>query len=239
MTEQSTAAAPAPGTTRGTSIDTVVLDVDGTLVDSVYQHTIAWGVAFRTVGMEIPSWRIHRAIGMGGDRLVTEVGGEAAEAAHGDRLRELHGEEFAAVVDQVHALPGASDLLDELRRRRLRVVLASSGEREQTDRLLSLVAGADQAHDFTTSSDVARSKPAPDLVDAAVEKVGGSHALVVGDAVWDVRAAKERDMFTVGLLCGGFGADELRAAGADRVFPTCAELVEELGDVLEEAGAGR
>ncbi|MGZ4459584.1 MAG: HAD family hydrolase [Nocardioidaceae bacterium] len=224
-------------TEQSGSIDTVVLDVDGTLVDSVYQHTIAWSVAFRTVGVEIPAWRIHRAIGMGGDRLVTEVAGEAAEAAHGDRLRELHGTEFSAMFEQVHALPGASDLLNELRRRHLKVVLASSGEREQTDRALSLVAASDQAHDFTTSSDVARSKPAPDLVDSAIEKVGGAHALVVGDAVWDVKAAKERDLFTVGLLCGGFGADELAAAGADRVFPTCAELVEELDDVLDEAGA--
>ena len=217
------------------NVDTVVLDVDGTLVDSVYQHTIAWGVAFRTVGMEIPAWQIHRAIGLGGDRLVTEVAGEAAEAAHGDRLRQLHDDEFDAIFDQVHALPGASDLLETLRRRQLKVVLASSGAREQTDKLLSLVAASGDAHEMTTSSDVQHSKPAPDLVDAAIAKVGGSCAVVVGDAVWDVKAAKERNLFTVGLLCGGFGADELRDAGADRIFPTCAELAADLDGVLEDA----
>jgi phosphoglycolate phosphatase len=222
-------------TTRTPVVDTVVLDVDGTLVDSVYQHTIAWGVAFRAVGMEIPSWRIHRAIGMGGDRLVTEVAGKAAETAHGDRLRRLHDEAFEATFDQVQALPGASDLLQALRRRQLKVVLASSGAREQTDKLLSLVAASGDAHDLTTSSDVQHSKPAPDLVDAAIAKVGGSRAVVVGDAVWDVKAAKARSLFTVGLLCGGFGADELRDAGADRIFPTCAELVADLDGVLGDA----
>jgi phosphoglycolate phosphatase len=224
-----------PMTPQSRTVDTVVLDVDGTLVDSVYQHTVAWGVAFRTVGMQIPAWRIHRAIGLGGDRLVIEVAGKAAEDAHGDLLRELHGKEFGAMFDQVQALPGADDLIQGLRERDLKVVLASSGEREQTDRLLSLVAGTADAHDFTTSSDVEHSKPAPDLIDAAIAKVGGSRALVVGDAVWDVKAAKERDLFTVGLLCGGFGADELRNAGADRIFPTCAELLVELDDVLADA----
>ena len=139
------------------------------------------------------------------------------------------------MFEQVQALPGANDLIHALRERDLKVVLASSGEREQTDRLLSLVAGTADAHDFTTSADVEHSKPAPDLIDAAIAKVGGSRALVVGDAVWDVKAAKERDLFTVGLLCGGFGADELRNAGADRIFPTCAEMLAELDDVLADA----
>ncbi len=174
-----------------TKIDTVVLDVDGTLVDTVYPHTIAWSQAFATVGVDVPMWRLHRAIGMGGDRLVAEVAGDDVEKKHGDKVREEHDERFGAVIDDIRPLPGAADLLDALRERGLNVVLASSGIEAQTKQLLALVGGDERSHDWTTSDDVEDSKPEPDLIEVAMEKVGGSHAVVVGDAVWDITAAKK------------------------------------------------
>jgi len=209
-------------------IDTVVLDVDGTLVDTVYQHTMAWVEAFASVGVDVPTYRIHRAIGMGGDRLVTEVAGQDTEERFGDELRSRHGERFAGVIDDVRPLPGAADLLRVLLDRGLKVVLASSGEPEQTDRLLRLVDGSDRVDARTTSDEAERSKPAPDLIDAAIERAGGRTAAVIGDAVWDIKAAAERDRYSIGLLSGGFGAGELRDAGAAEVFASPADLVENL-----------
>lgn len=213
---------------RTDPVDTVVLDVDGTLVDTVYRHTMAWVDAFLEVGVDVPTYRIHRAIGMGGDRLVAEVAGDDVEAEYGDRLREIHGRRFGEVIDTIRPLAGAADLLDELRRRGLKVVMASSGEPEQTARLLALVGGDDKAQDRATSGDVEHSKPAPDLVELAIEKVGGSRAAMVGDAVWDIRAAQDTGRYTVGLLTGGFGEGELREAGADEVYATPRDLLEAL-----------
>jgi phosphoglycolate phosphatase len=217
-------------------IDTVVLDVDGTLVDTVYHHVIAWDEAFAEVGVHIPLWRIHRAIGMGGDRLVAEVGGEALEAEHGDRVRSLHDARFDRMLADIHALPGAADLMRALRDRGLNVVIASSGEAKQTERLLTLVEGDELAHARTTSADVDSSKPAPDLIEAAIAKVGGRSAAVVGDAVWDITAARRGGHYSIGLLCGGFGEAELREAGADHVFGTPQDLLEAL-DRLPLAGS--
>jgi phosphoglycolate phosphatase-like HAD superfamily hydrolase len=211
-------------------VDTVVLDVDGTLVDSVYQHVRAWAGAFATVGVDVPQWRLHRCIGMGGDRLVTEVAGRAVEEAHGDRVRALHDSAFDEAIPGVRALPGARELMVELRRRGFNVVIASSGAPEQTARLLTLVDGDDIAHARTTSEDADESKPAPDLIDVAVERADGRHALVVGDAVWDVYAAKERGRPSIGLLCGGFAEDELRAAGAAFVYDDPQDLLDSLDE---------
>ncbi|MGZ4494675.1 MAG: HAD family hydrolase [Nocardioides sp.] len=224
MPETSSPAASEP-------VDTVVLDVDGTLVDSVYRHTVAWAEAFRSVGVTVPAWRLHRAIGMGGDRLVTAVAGEQVETEHGDEVRRRHGELFSAGIDEVTALPGAAELVPELRRRGLTVVLASSGGREQTERLLALVGGEELTGSgrwLVTSDDVERSKPAPDLVSAAVERVGGDRVAMVGDAVWDVEAAREHAALRIGLLCGGFGEAELRDAGADAVFESPQDLLDNL-----------
>ena len=159
------------------SIDTVVLDVDGTLVDTVYQHTVLWARAFASVGVDVPQWRLHRAIGMGGDRLVAEVAGDEVERQHGDRVRSEHDEAFGQVIDEIRPLPGAADLLDELRSRGLKVVLASSGIGAQTERLLALVDGDAKSHGWTSSDDVEASKPAPDLLEVALEKVDAGHAV--------------------------------------------------------------
>ena len=206
--------------------DTVVLDVDGTLVDTVYQHTHAWTEAFAAVGLHPPAWRIHRAIGMGGDRLVREVAGDEAEERWGDRLREGHSERFEPLIDDVAPLPGAADLLRELRERGFKVVVASSGAEEQTRRLLAHVDGERWADAWTSSAEVEASKPAPYLVETALAKVDGDRAVMVGDAVWDLRAAKKKDLYGVGLLCGGFGEAELRDAGADEVWESPRALLD-------------
>jgi HAD superfamily hydrolase (TIGR01549 family) len=211
-------------------IDTVVLDVDGTLVDTAYHHAMAWTQAFDSVGVDVPVWKTHRGIGMGGDRFVTEVAGQQVEEEHGDALRAEHGKRFGEMIDDVHALPGASALLAELFDRGFKVVLATSGEAEQTDRLLERVDGIERVDARATSDEADKSKPAPDLVDAAIEKAGGKVAAMIGDAVWDVRAALERDRYSSGLLCGGYGAGALRAAGASLVFETPQDLVDHLDD---------
>jgi HAD superfamily hydrolase (TIGR01509 family) len=209
-------------------VDTVVLDVDGTLVDTVYQHALAWVAAFDSVDVVVPVYRIHRAIGMGSDLLVSEVAGDEVEARHGDEIRSCHDSLFDEAISRIHPLPGAADLLVELRRRGLKVVLATSGLPEQTVRLLALVDAAEMAEGSPTSDDVENSKPAPDLIEAAVEKAGGTRAAVIGDAVWDVAAAKRAGHYSIGLNTGGFSDGELREAGADEVYPTPRELLEAL-----------
>ena len=212
--------------------DTVVLDLDGTLVDSVYQHVVAWRSAFLAVGMDVPCARIHRAIGMGADRLVTEVAGRSAEAAVGDEVRAMHGERFEALFPQVTATQGAFELLEALRRRDLNVVVASSGEEEQTARLLTLVDAGEMLHAWVSGDRAEESKPAADLLDLALEKVEGDRAFVVGDAVWDVETAQERKFPCIGLLTGGISEAELRDAGASAVYSTPAELAESLDEAL-------
>lgn len=206
-------------------VDTVVLDVDGTLVDSVYTHVMAWSQAFRAIGTPVPAWRIHHAIGMGGDRLVTEVAGQRVEDALGDRVRELHDQEYDDLAPGVQVFDGADDLLVLLKEMGFVVVLASSGTKEQTEQAMAKLTRADAIDGWVSSADVDRSKPAPDLVETAVARVDGSRAVMVGDSVWDVRAAAEVDVPALGLLCGGFCEGDLRDAGARAVFESPVDLV--------------
>ncbi|MGZ8738692.1 MAG: HAD family hydrolase, partial [Nocardioides sp.] len=140
--------------TEPLNVDTVVLDVDGTLVDSVYTHVTAWMRAFRGVGVPVEGWRIHRAVGMGGDRLVAEVAGQRVEDAVGDGVRELHDQEYDDMVGGVLALPGADDLLETLKRRGFSVVLASSGTKTQTEQALALLDRSELADAWVCSADV-------------------------------------------------------------------------------------
>jgi phosphoglycolate phosphatase-like HAD superfamily hydrolase len=220
-------------------VDTVVLDVDGTLVDTVYQHTVLWAQAFAEVGVDVPMWKLHRAVGMGGDRFVTEVAGEEVEKQHGDTVRRVHDQRFDRLIDAIRPLPGASALLEELDRRGLKVVLASSGIKSQTERLITIVGGDEKSQGWTSSDDVESSKPAPDLIEAAIEKVDGSRSVVVGDAVWDVQAAEKAGLYSIGLLCGGFGEDELRRAGAGLVFETPQDLLDHLDETPLHPRRGR
>jgi phosphoglycolate phosphatase len=218
-------------------LDTVVLDVDGTLVDSVYVHVCAWRLAFADVGIDVPAYRIHRAIGMDGGRLVPEVAGAAAERAVGDEVRERHGQHFDARFGEVSALDGAAELLERLRERGLTLVVASSGQREQTDRLLDLLGNAELLAERISGSEAEQGKPEPDLIEVALARAGAGRAVVVGDAVWDVEAARKAGVPCLGLLTGGFSAAELREAGAAEVLPTPRELADRLDEVLDRLPA--
>lgn len=208
------------------TVDTVVLDVDGTLVDSVYAHVAAWMRAFRGVGVPVEGWRIHRAIGMGGDRLVAAVAGQKVEDAVGDQARDLHDQEYDDLVAGVLPLPGADDLIESLKQRGFTVVLASSGTKAQTEQALQLLERSDLVDTWVCSADVDTSKPAPDLVQVALERADGRAGVMIGDAVWDIKAARRAGIDAIGLRCGGFGEAELRDAGAASVFDSPLDLVE-------------
>ncbi|WP_435745680.1 HAD family hydrolase [Nocardioides sp. SYSU DS0663] len=213
--------------------DTVVLDLDGTLVDSVYVHVACWKAAFRDVGIDVPAHRLHRAIGMGGDRLVTAVSNESVERSVGDELRARHGQHIDAHFHEITVLEGAGDLLEALRDAGLDVVLASSGEREQTDRLLDLVPGAHLIQETVSGSEAEESKPAPDLLAASLARVDATRSFAVGDSVWDAKAAAAAGIPVVGFLTGGFSTAELRDAGAALVHDGPAALAAALDEVLE------
>ncbi|MGY1618392.1 HAD family hydrolase [Geodermatophilus sp. SYSU D00691] len=210
-----------------------VLDVDGTLVDTNYQHALAWYRAFRSLGETFPIWRIHRLIGMGGDQLVAAIGGDEVEERIGDEARERWVEEADTLMEEIAVLPGARDLLVALRERGHRVVLASSGKPHHVERYLDLLDARDLAEDWTTSEDVEETKPAPDLLQTALRKLGepeDADSVLVGDSVWDVEAAKNAGMPALVVRSGGFGDEELREAGAVAIFDTPADLVAALDD---------
>jgi HAD superfamily hydrolase (TIGR01509 family) len=209
-------------------ISAAILDIDGTLVDTNYQHSLAWWRAFREHGLTLPTWRIHRHIGMGGDQLVAALAGDEFEAQHGDDVREAEGKRYAELIDEVQPMAGARELIAELRRRGHRVVLASSAKEAEVDHYLDLLDARELADAWTTSADVEATKPEPDLVVAAMRRVEELSAVMVGDTPWDVEAAQRADVKTLGVLTGGFSDQELRDAGAVGVFASLVELREAL-----------
>lgn len=210
-----------------------VLDVDGTLIDSNYHHALAWYRALRSVGETWPVWRLHRLIGMGGDQLVTALGGEDLERRVGDRVREQQGKEVDGLIEEMAPLPGARDLLLAIKERGHRLVLASSGKERHVDAFLDMLDARDIADDWTSSADVEASKPAPDLLHVALQKLGAppdAPSVMIGDSVWDVEAAKRAGMPALVVRSGGFGDDELRNAGAVALYDTPADLAKALDD---------
>jgi len=204
---------------------TAILDIDGTLVDTNYHHAIAWHRALRGHGRPIALWRIHRHIGMGGDQIVTALAGEQAERSEGDSIRAAEGEAYAELIGEVEPMEGARGLIEDLRDDGHSVVLASSAKAEEVDHYLNLLDARELVDAWTTSADVERTKPEPDLVHAALEKAGGDGpAVMIGDSVWDVKAASAADVPTLAVLTGGFSAAELREAGAAEVVESIAEL---------------
>jgi HAD superfamily hydrolase (TIGR01549 family) len=201
-----------------------VLDVDGTLVDTNYHHAIAWYRAFREHGLTMPVWRIHRHIGMGGDQLVAAVAGKRVEDRQGDSIRAAETALYADLIGEVQPFADARRLLELLDGRGHRLVLASSGKRDEIDHYLDLLDARELVEAWTTSSDVERTKPDPDLVHAAMDKVGGGEAVLVGDSTWDCEAAARAEVPTVAVLTGGFSEQELREAGAVAVFESIADL---------------
>ncbi|GMM97733.1 HAD family hydrolase [Microbacterium luteum] len=208
--------------------DTAIFDVDGTLVDTNYQHALAWYRAFRRYDITPAVWRIHRAIGMGGDNLVTAIAGEDVEKAHGDELRAAWTEEFEPMLDEIQPFEGARALIDEVASRGFRLVLASSGQKAHVEHFLDLLGGREVADAWTTSDDVDATKPEPDLVGVALQKVDGASGVMIGDSVWDAVAAGKLDVPTIAVRTGGFSEAELREAGAFRVYESLVELHENL-----------
>jgi HAD superfamily hydrolase (TIGR01509 family) len=203
-----------------------ILDVDGTLVDTNYHHAIAWYRSFIQHDVELPVWRIHRAIGMGGDQLVAALAGEEVEEEKGDDIRAAEKALYLAVIHEVRPLPDARRFLEALKQRGHKLVLASSAKSEEIEHYLDLLDGRTLADAWTSSADVERTKPEPDLVQVAREKVGGGDAVMIGDSVWDVEAANRAGIPTIAVRTGGFGLDELIAAGAVCVFDSVADLID-------------
>jgi HAD superfamily hydrolase (TIGR01509 family) len=218
---------------RVTDSPIAVLDIDGTLIDSNYQHALAWYRAMRSVGETFPVWRLHRLIGMGGDQVVEAIGGEELERRIGDDVREKQGKEVDALLDEMSVLPGARDLLLAIKERGHRLVLASSAKERHVDVFLDKLEARDIVDEWTTSDDVESSKPAPDLLQVALKKLGAppdAASVVVGDSVWDVKAAKNANMPAIVVRSGGFGDDELREAGAIAIYDTPGDLLEALDE---------
>jgi HAD superfamily hydrolase (TIGR01549 family) len=207
-----------------------ILDVDGTLVDTNYHHALAWYRAFRRHGITLPLWRLHRHVGMGGDKYVAALAGDEVEERLGDDLRNAWEEIFNATIDEVAALEGARELIAELKNRGHKVVLASSSVEDHLDHFLDLLDVRELADAWTMKDDVEASKPEPDLVEAAIEKAGTRDAVMLGDTPWDVEAARKAGITTVCVMTGGFSKQELADAGAVAVF----ESIEELRGRLDE-----
>jgi HAD superfamily hydrolase (TIGR01509 family) len=211
-------------------VSVAILDIDGTLVDTNYHHAIAWYRAFRQHEIILPIWLIHRHIGMGGDQLVGALTDERTEEERGDDIRASETTLYFQLIDEVQPMKGSRELIEQLKARGHTVVLASSAKQDEVEHYLDLLQARDLADDWTTSADVESTKPAPDLVTAALEKVGGSadDAVMVGDTTWDVEAAGKVGVPTLAVRTGGFGVDELTEAGAKTVFESVTELCEKL-----------
>jgi HAD superfamily hydrolase (TIGR01509 family) len=212
-----------------------LFDLDGTLVDSVYQHVLAWREALEAVGISLSVWRIHRRIGMSGGlllrALLRETGREVTpEEVH--RIQEQHAEALARLLPQVRPLPGARELLEALTRAGIPWAIATSGRRDVARPLLELL-GVDEGIPVITREDVQYAKPDPDLFLAAAARLGVPipECVVVGDSVWDMLAARRAGALSVGLLSGGYGREEPERAGAYRVYEDPADLLRHLDEV--------
>ncbi len=212
-----------------------VFDLDGTLVDSVYQHVLAWREALEAAGIQLAVWRIHRRIGMSGGLLVNALGretGRRLSAAEVADLQSQHAHAYARHVAEVRPLPGARELLDHLSRAGVPWAIATSGRLASARPALdALGISADAV--VVTRDAVERAKPDPDLFVTAARRLGvdATDAVVVGDSVWDLLAAQRARALGVGLLSGGYGEEELERAGAYRVYQDPADLLRHLDEV--------
>jgi HAD superfamily hydrolase (TIGR01509 family) len=207
-----------------------ILDIDGTLVDTNYQHAIAWYRAFCRHDLILPIWQIHRHIGMGGDQLVPALAGDDFESEHGDDVREDEKALYSELIGEVRPTQGARELIEELKASGCTVLLASSAKQDEVEHYLDLLGARELADGWTSSADVESTKPEPDLVHSALQKAGAkaSGAVMVGDSPYDVAAAKRAGVATVAVLTGGFSEAELRDAGAREVYESVAELRQRL-----------
>jgi HAD superfamily hydrolase (TIGR01509 family) len=212
-----------------------LFDLDGTLVDSVYQHVLAWREALELAGIELSVWRIHRKIGMSGglfaNALLRETG-QPVTAEQAERLQRLHADAYAHYAPQIRPLPGACELLATLRSQGVPYAVATSGRRASAQPTLDVL-GVPEDVPIVTRDQVGHAKPDPDLFLAAADRLGVDVAasVVVGDSVWDLLAARRARALGIGLLSGGYGPDELQAAGAYRVYEDPADLLRHLDEV--------
>src|SRR5919202_1196446 len=209
---------------------TAILDIDGTLVDTNYQHAIAWYRAFRQHDVILPVWRIHRHIGMGGDQVIAALTDERTDEEKGDDIRDAEKALYLAMIEEVEPLAGARPLIERLKGADKTVVMASSAKDDEVDHYLDLLDARELADDWTTSADVEQTKPEPDLVKAALEKAGADpgDAVMLGDTPWDCEAAKRAGVETVALMTGGFSEQELTDAGAAAVFESLPDLLDRI-----------
>jgi HAD superfamily hydrolase (TIGR01509 family) len=208
----------------------VLFDVDGTLVDSNYLHSVSWWEAFTQAGHDVPMARIHRTIGMGSDQLLDALLPADRNRDDDEMIRAAHTALYATYSSRQRPLPKAAELLRACRRAGLRVVLASSAGEREFAALRATLDADDAIDEFTSSADVDRSKPAPDLVHAALDKTGvePGAAVFVGDTVWDIEACGKAGVPCIGLLSGGISRGELLEAGAVEVYDGPAELLDAL-----------
>jgi HAD superfamily hydrolase (TIGR01509 family) len=218
------------------NLPAVLFDLDGTLLDSVYQHVTAWSEALLAAGISFSRWMIHRRVGMSGKSFLQELLRDREPNRRDLDLKKLekaHDEHFFKILDGISPLPGANELLAHLSKNKVRGAIATTGNRKQTARLLKkLRVPAGMA--ILTGDDVKRAKPSPDIFVAAAERLGVpiGDCIVIGDSVWDLLAAGRKSALGIGLLSGGYGQDELERAGAFRVYSDPAELlkhIEQLG----------
>jgi HAD superfamily hydrolase (TIGR01509 family) len=217
-------------------MNALIFDLDGTLVDTVYAHVFAWQRALAEAGLPIDGWRIHRRIGMSGGLFARAVAREAGRALSDDEAEQVqrrHGALFRELLPERRPLPGARELLAFLRDQGVPYGIATSGRRPEIDASLEAL-GVPPDTVVVDRGDVLRAKPEPDLFLACQERLGVpiGACYVVGDAVWDLLAARRAGMLSIGLLTGGYGEDELLAAGAFRVYRGADELlasIDELG----------
>jgi HAD superfamily hydrolase (TIGR01509 family) len=212
-----------------------LFDLDGTLVDSVYQHVLSWREALEVSGFELSVWRIHRRIGMSGGLLVNALvreTGHRVTAEQAARLQMLHAEAYIRRLNQVRPLPGARELLAYLSRSGIPYAIATSGWRESARQTLQVLQ-VSSAVPVITRDQVDHAKPDPDLFLTAAERLGVniSESVVIGDSVWDLLAARRARTLGVGLLSGGYGQDELERAGAYRVYDDPADLLNHLDEL--------
>ena len=212
-----------------------IFDLDGTLVDSVYQHVLAWREALESSGMQLAVWRIHRQIGMSGGLFVNALlreTGHTVSPEEAERLQRGHGDAFKSYASQVRPLPGAQELLAYLTNAGVPWAIATSGHMKSASLSLKLL-GLSEDVPIITRDLVKHAKPDPDLFFAAAEKLGVeiSDAVVVGDSIWDLLAARRARALGVGLLSGGYGREELERAGAYRVYNDPADLLNHLDEV--------
>jgi HAD superfamily hydrolase (TIGR01509 family) len=208
----------------------VLFDVDGTLVDTNYLHAVNWWEAFRQSGHIVPMARVHRAIGMGSDKLLDHLLGPDRDQEQDRAMRAAHLALYTTYWERLRPLPGAADLLRACAGRGLRVALASSASKKELAALRRALDADDVIYAATSKSDAAASKPDPDIIAVALRATGLSpdHALLVGDSVWDVVAAERAGIICIGLTCGGTSAGELRDAGAVETYDDPAALGENL-----------